>query len=351
MINQSHYYLGIFSLIVFGLIMFVWKIKLHSMFSNIDYTGVQKIHSGSTPRLGGLGIFLCMTAWLTVTNNPPELLGPVILAASPFFIISLVEDLTHNTSVLMRFSAIIISSLLAVIFVLNDLPHIDIPFLQNYINTPPVKPLLFILSIAALTNGMNVIDGSNGMVGSVFVTSMITLVLVCIQIGELNAAQFIIGTSVIVLVFLIFNYPLGVIFLGDSGAYLLGFISAVIVIDIYSRHPEIPTWGAFLLIFYPVTEIIFSFFRKIIQNKSPFYPDSKHLHLMVFRLIHKRTGLNLFSNCMVMPALAIIWLTPPVLYYYSYNNIVFTTRAIALSLLLYLLIFWVLITVNRRCKV
>jgi UDP-N-acetylmuramyl pentapeptide phosphotransferase/UDP-N-acetylglucosamine-1-phosphate transferase len=86
--------------------------------------------------------------------------------------------------------------------------------------------------------------------------------------------------------FFIWNYPRGLIFLGDGGAYLLGFWTAVTSILLIVRHPEISPWVALMINGYPILETIFSIWRKAIHRRgSPSEPDSIHFHMLIYRRV------------------------------------------------------------------
>jgi UDP-N-acetylmuramyl pentapeptide phosphotransferase/UDP-N-acetylglucosamine-1-phosphate transferase len=91
--------------------------------------------------------------------------------------------------------------------------------------------------------------------------------------------------------FLVWNYPKGKIFLGDGGAYLLGFWLAEISVLLVVRHPEVSPWFPMLLLVYPIFETLFSMYRrKVIQGQSPGHPDRQHLHQVIYmRLKRSRT--------------------------------------------------------------
>jgi len=94
--------------------------------------------------------------------------------------------------------------------------------------------------------------------------------------------------------FLAWNYPKGKIFLGDGGAYLLGFWLAELSVLLVARHPEISPWFPMLLLVYPIFETLFSMYRrKVIQGQSPGQPDRMHLHQVIYmRLTRARTDVS-----------------------------------------------------------
>ena len=82
--------------------------------------------------------------------------------------------------------------------------------------------------------------------------------------------------------FLTFNFPHGKIFLGDGGAYFLGFVCAVLSIKLINLVPEVSPWFPLILGAYPVWEVLFSAYRRKRKNRHPFYPDKLHLHTLVY---------------------------------------------------------------------
>jgi UDP-N-acetylmuramyl pentapeptide phosphotransferase/UDP-N-acetylglucosamine-1-phosphate transferase len=84
--------------------------------------------------------------------------------------------------------------------------------------------------------------------------------------------------------FLVYNYPNGKIFLGDGGAYMIGFGIAVSSIKMLKVHPEISPYDVLLMAIYPITELGFSIYRKkILRKTSPTKPDGLHLHMLIYK--------------------------------------------------------------------
>ena len=87
--------------------------------------------------------------------------------------------------------------------------------------------------------------------------------------------------------FLMLNYPRGLIFAGDGGAYFWGFTLALIGILLVQRHPQVSPWYPLLLLIYPIWETVFSTYRKLVRGQSPGMADALHLHQLVYRRIVK----------------------------------------------------------------
>jgi UDP-N-acetylmuramyl pentapeptide phosphotransferase/UDP-N-acetylglucosamine-1-phosphate transferase len=109
--------------------------------------------------------------------------------------------------------------------------------------------------------------------------------------------------------FILFNFPFAKIFLGDSGAYLFGYLLITMLIIFYGRHPELSNWGAVVIVFYFAFEVIFSFFRKVIQKQSPLHPDNKHLHLLLFQNLSESYSKKM-ANPLTTIILSVIYIQP-----------------------------------------
>jgi UDP-GlcNAc:undecaprenyl-phosphate/decaprenyl-phosphate GlcNAc-1-phosphate transferase len=91
--------------------------------------------------------------------------------------------------------------------------------------------------------------------------------------------------------FLIWNFPFGRIFMGDAGAYLLGFLIAELSMMLVVRNPQVSPWCPLLLVIYPVWETLFSMSRRAVQSLTQMgQPDALHLHQLIYRRLVKRFG-------------------------------------------------------------
>ncbi|MBZ4644097.1 MAG: undecaprenyl-phosphate alpha-N-acetylglucosaminyltransferase [Deferribacteraceae bacterium] len=86
--------------------------------------------------------------------------------------------------------------------------------------------------------------------------------------------------------FFIWNYPFGKIFLGDGGAYFIGFTIAVLSVMLVKNHPQVSPWFPLLVVIYPVFETVFSIIRRKFYKKYRIdSPDSHHLHQLIYKRV------------------------------------------------------------------
>jgi len=145
-------------------------------------------------------------------------------------------------------------------------------------------------------NGSNFIDGLNGLVLGYYGTILIVIFkLDLINNLNINENDF---TYFIYLIFCLFLFNIfDQLYIGDSGAYLLGFIVGFFLIMIYKTNETISPFFIVLLLWYPCFENLFSIMRKFKFKKSPTFPDTKHFHQLLFYFIKKKyLKESLFSN-------------------------------------------------------
>ena len=307
-----------------------------------DLDGVQKFHATPVPRIGGLGLFLGLVGgllakwWVDDTIASPNL--TLLACALPAFGAGLVEDLTKRVGVRERLVATALSALLGGYFLGAWVTRLDIPGLDSLLHPPSVRlgwdaiaitGILSILvtsfAVAGVANAFNIIDGYNGLAGVVAIISLLGLAYVADQVGDrvvLVGALALVGA---IAGFLVWNYPNGLIFLGDGGAYCVGFLVAELSVLLVARNTQVSPWFPLLLSYYPIFETVFSMWRKKVhRGMSPGVPDGVHFHMLVYKrlvrwavgsssVIHKtqRNALTapylwLLSSTAVIPAI-IFW--------------------------------------------
>jgi UDP-N-acetylmuramyl pentapeptide phosphotransferase/UDP-N-acetylglucosamine-1-phosphate transferase len=171
-----------------------------------------------------------------------------------------------------------------------------------------------------VANSVNIIDGFNGLASGTVAISASALGLIAYGQGDTALAGVCLVVASALFGFLMLNFPFGKIFLGDGGAYLLGFLLAWLAVLLVERNVGVSAWAALLACGYPVIEAVFSILRRV-QRKSHFgLPDRLHLHSLVkVRFVRKKlwflspvlrnsaTSIPLWAYTMSMAAMAVAW--------------------------------------------
>lgn len=255
-----------------------------------DMDGIQKFHATAVPRVGGIGVIAGLICGeLAKLFLEPEVAGfgfLVILAAVPAFAAGLLEDLTKRVSVSKRLLATALSAAVGGLVLGGWLTHLDVPGIDYLMAFGVVSVLVTCFAVAGVANAFNLIDGYNGLAGMVAVIILGGLAYVADQVGDRSIMIAAYATAGGILGFLVWNYPRGLIFLGDGGAYLIGFLVAELSVLLVARNPQVSPWFPLLLALYPIFETVFTIFRRVVIGKThPGLPDAAHLHQLIYRRV------------------------------------------------------------------
>jgi UDP-N-acetylmuramyl pentapeptide phosphotransferase/UDP-N-acetylglucosamine-1-phosphate transferase len=259
------------------------------MSSDHDLSGPQKFHTHVVPRIGGVGIFLAITFTGLVTalffkEGRGLLLVQLMACALPTFLIGLLEDITKKIDIKTRLISTACSAGLFGYFLNAWIVSIQVPGFDWLLGIGIISVIFTIIAIIGLTNAYNIIDGFNGLASMVAMISLLGIGYVAFKAHDTvlaSACLIVIGA---IGGFFIWNYPKGLIFMGDSGAYLIGFLIAGFSILIVFRNPSVSPWFALLVNAYPIFETLFTIWRrKVHQGKSPGLPDGVHFHSLIYR--------------------------------------------------------------------
>ncbi|MFZ1498596.1 MAG: glycosyltransferase [Giesbergeria sp.] len=257
----------------------------------------QRFHFGHVPRLGGAAVLLGIAAsWILGAaqagwGDPGSLrlgnwVGWWLLALLPAALGGIAEDLVQRLSVLYRLALTGFSGLLAVALAGVTLPRLGLPWLDMVLEFAPWLGWgIAVLAIAGLPHAFNLIDGYNGLAGMVALIVCLALAHVALQVGDRALAALLVSTAAATAGFLVWNYPRGLLFAGDGGAYVWGVVIALASLSLVQRNSDVSPWFPMLLLIYPVWETVFSIYRKAARGTSPGVADALHFHQLIYRRI------------------------------------------------------------------
>lgn len=220
-----------------------------------DLNGIQKFHAKPVPRIGGLGIFIaliiCEVANLFLEAEVAKFGLLVVVASVPAFFAGFIEDLTKRVSVNIRFLATIFSALIGGTVLSAWITRLNIPAIDYLLVFGIASIMLTCFAVAGVVNAFNIIDGYNGLSGMVAVIILGGISYVANQVGDRAISITALAAAGSISGFLVWNYPRGLIFLGDGGAYLIGFIVAELSILLVGRKSRSLTLVPFFALFLP----------------------------------------------------------------------------------------------------
>lgn len=267
---------------------------LHAHFSldPVD-SGPQSVHAVPAPRIGGLGLVagLLASGGILLTLQPlfnfdVADFGYLLVAATPAFLGGFAEDVAKKGKILDRLLLTMFAGSMGAWLLGAILNRLSIPGIDSAFLWPPVAVGFTVFAVAGVANAINIIDGYNGLAGGFAVIVLAAMAWVAAQVGDgfiFTTALSLIGA---LLGFLGWNWPNGKLFLGDGGAYLIGFILAELSVLLVVRNPLVSPWFPMVLLGYPVLETLFTIYRrKFLRGRSPGHPDALHMHHFIYRRI------------------------------------------------------------------
>ncbi len=211
----------------------------------------------------------------------------LLLSAIPAFFAGLIEDVTKKIGPAPRLFSTFVAALLAYILLNAGLFRLGLPWADLVLSRFVwVSVLLTVVAVGGVAHAMNIIDGYNGLSGVVAIFIFLAIIYVCFKVNDVVLMSVCFAMIGAILGFLFWNFPKGLMFAGDGGAYLVGFMIAEISVLLIVRNPAVSPWFPLLCVIYPVFETLFSIYRrKFLQGRAVGYPDALHLHQMIYRRV------------------------------------------------------------------
>jgi UDP-GlcNAc:undecaprenyl-phosphate/decaprenyl-phosphate GlcNAc-1-phosphate transferase len=260
----------------------------------VDIPGRRKIHKKITPSMGGiaifLGFFIASLIWVDITQWREIRL--ILIALFIVFFIGVRDDLVPLRPFMKLLGQVMAGCLLIVLFDLRLksfyglLGIYDIPLVASYVIT--------LFTIVVITNSFNLIDGLDGLAGTIACISLLAFGTSFFLAGDIIFAILSFCMLGAVIAFLFFNWEPSEIFMGDTGALVIGMmlsINAIHFIDLqynlpidnpYKFNARISVAVCFILI--PLADTLRIFILRITRRQSPFTPDKSHIHHNIMRL-------------------------------------------------------------------
>jgi UDP-N-acetylmuramyl pentapeptide phosphotransferase/UDP-N-acetylglucosamine-1-phosphate transferase len=160
----------------------------------------------------------------------------------------------------------------------------DVLLIDWLLVLPSVSLCTTLLVVAGFTHSVNIIDGFHGLACGLMIIALAALSFMAREAGDVLILQMCLTSLFVVLGFFVFNWPRGSIFLGDAGAYLIGFWVVELGILLVMRNPDISPMAPVIAGLLPLIETIFSMYRrKFVKDHPVNHPDALHLHTLIYR--------------------------------------------------------------------
>jgi UDP-N-acetylmuramyl pentapeptide phosphotransferase/UDP-N-acetylglucosamine-1-phosphate transferase len=224
-----------------------------------------------------------VVAWTQASANVQAILSPILIAGMPAFIFGVAEDISNRVGVMLRLLATMASGLLAWWLTDYSLTRVDIWGVDSFLQFTVVSVIFTTFAVGGVANAINIIDGFNGLAGTMSSLAFMGYALIAWQVGDTTLASVSLLLASCVWGFFWVNWPFGKIFLGDGGSYFIGFGLAWVAVLLLERNPTVSAFAALAICVHPVTEVLFSIYRRKVKKTNPGHPDRLHFHSLVKR--------------------------------------------------------------------
>ncbi|MBX2965205.1 MAG: undecaprenyl/decaprenyl-phosphate alpha-N-acetylglucosaminyl 1-phosphate transferase [Cyclobacteriaceae bacterium] len=284
----------------------------------VDIPGRRKIHKKVTPSMGGIAIFIgfivASLIWIDIEHWKDIRL--ILIALFMVFFIGVRDDLVPLKPVMKLMGQLVAATILVLLFDLrlNSLYGLlgiyEIPSVLSYFIT--------VFTIIVITNSFNLIDGLDGLAGTVAGISLLAFGIWFALVGDVVFAVLAFCMVGALVAFLIFNWEPSRVFMGDTGALVVGMMLSIMAVYFINTNYNLPanhTWRfsasastAVCVIIIPLVDTMRIFILRISRRQSPFTPDKSHIHHSIMRLglTHSKTTMLLGFIQVMYIALAIL---------------------------------------------
>ncbi len=271
--------------------------SVHGRFTLDCVAGAQKIHSGSVPRVGGVAVVLGACAGGLLLSPASELWWMLAASALPAFALGLAEDVTKVVGVKLRLLATVCAGVTFSLATGYSIHNLGIAPLDVVLGLPLVAVAFTGFAVGGVTNAFNIIDGCNGLAAGTALILFAAFAAIAYKVGDVQLlGATLVGMSAVAGFFVV-NFPMGKLFLGDAGAYSIGFLLAAIAVALPARNPDVSPLIGLLVLIYPVSETIYSVVRRMKRGGGAIgQPDRLHLHSLIYKALHTVIDTSVLRN-------------------------------------------------------
>ena len=270
--------------------------------------GGRKHQERPIPRMGGLAVaaaftvVLLIATWATGDAQSVALLAGVLLPALVVAGLGFLDDLLALGPWVRLLG---IAALALVVWWTGTRVEVT--------QSPVLDAAITVVWIVGITNAVNLLDNSDGLAASTATISALGIAAVALIYGQYLVGALALALAGAALGFLWHNWHPATVYLGDAGAYFLGFLLAVTAIRL--RPIELDrTWSVFiaiLLLLLPIADTTFVVLRRLVEKRHPFTPGRDHLsHVLMDQGLTVRQAVGALQIVMVIgvfAAVALAW--------------------------------------------
>ncbi len=240
----------------------------------------RRMHDHPIPRMGGLAIFLGFILSVVLFADINRPVQGILPGAVAVVIVGVIDDIVPLKA-WVKFLCQIFAALIAVYHgvIIEIFSNFNIFSASDYLLLGKLSIPITVIWIVAITNSVNLIDGLDGLAVGVSAIGSLSMLVVALIVAESNVAILLAALVGACLGFMPYNLNPAKIFMGDTGALMLGYILATVsVIGMFKFYAIISFAVPILSLGLPIFDTAFAFFRRLLSGQNPMSPDRGHFH-------------------------------------------------------------------------
>lgn len=302
----------------------------------VDVPGYRKIHKKITPSMGGVAIFLgfCVAVFIWIELLSSRDFKFIFASLFVIFFIGMRDDLVPMKPIL-KLLGQALAITIAVVFLNIRFDSLHGLFGIHEIPVP-ISYVVTIFTMIIITNSFNLIDGIDGLAGTVASISLLMLGGWLLLVGDENYAILAFAMLGSILAFLSFNWHPSQVFMGDTGALVIGMMLSILTVHVLNLNNQLveetqfrlaaPLASAISFIYIPLLDTSRIIIIRLSKGKSPMSPDKSHIHHTMVRL-----GLTHRQTCLWLGALQLL-LTASVVLLNPFGDLILVPTIIVISI-------------------
>ena len=254
----------------------------------VDRPSARKLHHGSIPLIGGIGVFLTVVGVVAADDLASQKVLPLLSTGAVLFLVGLIDDY-RPMSVKVRVAAQIGCSLLMIYMTGLSIESFGYLFgLPFEVELGWFAIPVTLLAVIGVTNAFNLVDGIDGLAGSLALIAIFGILILQGRSGSYQHYEYLMVLAAALVPYMVLNLRRDQgkkIFLGDAGSLFVGYIIVWTLIHQtqVGRPTAVSPTAALWCVAIPLIDTIGVMARRVLKGDSPFKPDRNHLHHILMR--------------------------------------------------------------------
>ncbi len=272
----------------------------------VDMPDKRKVHAVPMPKTGGISMAIGAFVPMLMILNQDAFVSSIFIGALIIVIFGLKDDI-QPMSARQKILPQIVAGLIVILYGGVKINYLGDLLPESYILPDSISIGLTLFVIVGVTNAINLSDGLDGLAGGVTLLSFILIMFLAYDCGNQYIAVIAVAMIGSIIGFLRYNTHPAILFMGDAGSQLLGFILVVLAIMLTQSNTPYSKVLALPLIGFPILDTLTVMSERIVKKQSPFLADKKHFHhrLLGLGLLHTEAVFSIYiiQACFISMAL------------------------------------------------